>query len=320
MTIAALAPMPNSPTSADSTQAAQLLIVDGDAYAYRAFFAIRKLNSPTGQATNAIYGFIRMLTKMQAKLRPSHLIVVWDGGLAQERMTLLPEYKAHRDEMPADLEQQLDQIIEYLHASGVSTLMKEGCEADDCIAVLARQATEAGLQVVIASADKDFMQLVSPQIQLFNPNDKSETLWGAEQVRLKAGVEPTQIVDWLSLVGDSVDNIPGVKGVGPKTATDLLRQFGSVEELYRRLPEVSSDRLRANLQASVDIVRRNQQLVRLNEDVPCELSIDEMLVKQGDDQVLGQLYSRWGFRTLLHELEQSKLKDGDFFNEKAGAV
>jgi DNA polymerase-1 len=228
-------------------------------------------------------------------------------------MTLLPEYKAQRPEMPSDLEQQLDPIVEYLRAANIFSYLKESCEADDCIAAIARQATEAGMEVIIASSDKDFMQLVSSQVKLLNPHDKTNNLMGAEEVKRKTGVEPTQIVDWLSLIGDSVDNIPGVPGVGPKTATDLLRQFGSIDELFSRLPEVGSDRLRANLQASVELVRRNQQLVRLKDEIPCEVSLEVLTVKPGNDEALGRLFSGWGFKTMLHELEQARLKAGDFF-------
>src|SRR5271154_2008800 len=252
--------MQSSPKS-ESPARRRLLIVDGHAFAYRAFYAIRSLSSPEGAATNAIYGFIRMLGRMQAKIRPSHLAVVWDGGLAPERMTLHPEYKAQRPAMPHDLELQLDQIVDYLRAANIFSLMRADCEADDCIAALSRQAVTDGLEVVIASSDKDFMQLVSLEVRLLNPQEKTDALWGAEEVRTKTGVEPTQIVDWLSLTGDAVDNIPGVTGVGPKTATELLRQFGSIDFLYTRLEEVRSDRLRANLQASVEAVRRNQKLV-----------------------------------------------------------
>ena len=135
--------MQSSPTF-ESPARRRLLIVDGHAFAYRAFFAIRSLSSPDGAATNAIYGFIRMLVKMQAKIGPSHLIVVWDGGLAQERMTLHPEYKAQRPSMPDDLAKQLDQIVAYLRAANIFSLMQDDCEADDCIAALARQAVAEG--------------------------------------------------------------------------------------------------------------------------------------------------------------------------------
>ena len=283
-----------------------MLIVDGHAYAYRAFHAIRELRSPAGQPTNAIYGFIKMLAKMRARLSPSHLIVVWDGGLSAERMTALPEYKAQRPEMPAELGSQIDEIIRYLEAANIASFCREGVEADDYIACLARRAHNADMDVVIASSDKDFMQLVLPGIGLLNPNDKTETVWTADQVRAKSGVVPSQIVDWLSLLGDSVDNIPGVPGVGPKTAADLLRQFGSVVALYGRLQEVTSERLRSALTAAAEAVRRNQGLVRLREDLPCEFTPEEMADQPADAGRLAPLFRQWGFRSLLAELEAAQ--------------
>ena len=280
----------------------RLLIVDGHAYAYRAFHAIRGLRSPGGQPTNAIYGFVKMLAKMRAVVEPTHLIVVWDGGLSDERVALLPEYKAQRPGMPDDLKSQLDEIVSYLKAAGVASFCRKGVEADDYIACLARRAVEAGMEVVIASADKDFTQLVSGRIGLLNPNDKSEVIWTDEQVRAKTGVGPSQVVDWLSLTGDNVDNIPGVPGVGPKTAAELLGQFGSVRVLYERLDEVKSERLRAALRASMDVVRRNCELVRLRDDLPCEFSPDELAAKPADAGRLRELYRRWGFKTLLAAL------------------
>ena len=283
----------------------RLLIVDGHAYAYRAFHAIRGLRSPGGQPTNAIYGFVKMLAKMRAAVEPTHLIVVWDGGLDAGRMTALPEYKAQRPEMPDDLKSQLDGIVGYLKAVGVASFCREGVEADDYIACLARHAVEAGMKVIIASSDKDFTQLVSERIGLLNPNDKGEVIWTDEQVRAKTGVRPPQVVDWLSLTGDSVDNIPGVPGVGPKTAAELLGQFGSVRVLYERLDEVKSERLRAALRASTDVVRRNSELVRLRDDLPCKFSPDELAEKPADAGRLRELYRRWGFKTLLAALEES---------------
>jgi DNA polymerase-1 len=282
----------------------RLLIVDGHAYAYRAFHAIRSLRSPSGHPTNAIYGFVKMLAKMRAGIGPTHLIVVWDGGLSAVRMAALPEYKAHRPEMPDDLKPQLDEIVSYLEAAGVASFCRDGVEADDYIACLARHAADADMMVVIASADKDFMQLVSPRIGLLNPNDKSEAIWTDEQVRAKIGVEPSQVVDWLSLMGDSVDNIRGVRGVGPKTATDLLKQFGSVENLFNRLDEVKSEKLRAALRDSVETVRRNRELVRLH-DLPCEFLRDELTPKPADAGQLRELFTRWGFKGMLAALEES---------------
>ena len=282
-----------------------MLIIDGHAYAYRAFHAIRGLRSPSGQPTNAIYGFVKMLAKMRAAIEPTHLIVVWDGGLSAERIAVLPEYKAQRPAMPDDLRPQLDEMAGYLKAAGVTSFCREGVEADDYIACLARRASDAGMAVVIASSDKDFMQLVSARVGLLNPGDKSGTVWTDGQVRAKAGVEPSQIVDWLSLTGDSVDNIPGVPGVGPKTGAELLKQFGSVAALYERLDEVKSEKLRAALRGAADVVRRNRELVRLRDDLACEFLPDALAEKPADAGRLRELYQRWGFKGMLAALDES---------------
>jgi DNA polymerase I len=229
---------------------------------------------------------------------------VWDGGLSAERIARWPAYKAQRPGMPDDLKLQLDDIVHYLTAAGVASFCREGVEADDYIACLARRAADAGMTVVIASSDKDFMQLVSARVGLLNPNDKSETVWTDGQVRAKAGVGPLQIVDWLSLAGDTVDNIPGVPGVGPKTAAELLNQFGSVAALYERLDEVKSERLRSALRASADAVRRNRELVRLQDDLPCEFVPEALAGKSADAGRLRELYQRWGFKGMLAALEE----------------
>jgi DNA polymerase-1 len=160
--------------------------------------------------------------------------------------------------------------------------------------------------VVIASADKDFMQLVSERVGLFNPNDKSEAVWTAVQVREKTGVEPGQVVDWLSLMGDSVDNIPGVPGVGAKTAAGLLGQFDTVTNLFARLGEVKSERLRQALAGAADLVRRNVDMVRLRDDIPCDYSPSDYRVKPPEAEKLKQLFRRWGFKGMLAALEAPK--------------
>ena len=251
----------------------RLLIVDGHAYAYRAFHAIRELRSPAGQPTNAIYGFVKMLEKMRLAVKPTHLIVVWDGGLNAERLAALPDYKAQRPEMPPDLRPQLDGIVDFLAAAEIASHRQDGVEADDYIATLARRVAD-GWNVVIASSDKDFMQLVSARVGLLNPNDKTGTIWGREQVLAKTGVEPEQVADWLALMGDAVDNIPGVPGVGPKTAAELLKQFGAVDALLARLPEV-----------------------------PCEFAPERLVLGQGDRERLRRLFAGWGFKGLLAALQ-----------------
>jgi DNA polymerase-1 len=280
----------------------RILIVDGHAYAYRAYYAIRSLKGPTGRPTNAIYGFVKMLAKMRARVEFSHWIVVWDGGLSDARQALLPDYKAQRPEMPADLAVQLDEIGRYLQAANVASYCGMGVEADDYIAALTGAAVQVGWEAVIASSDKDFMQLVRPGVGLLNPNDKSETIWTAEQVWAKTGMQPEQIVDWLSLLGDAVDNIPGVPGVGQKTATSLLQEFGSVESLYARLEEVKPARIQQALRAAQGDVRRNQELVRLHSDVGEKVALATTAVHPADAVRLAELFREWGFRSLLAEV------------------
>ncbi|MBI3415829.1 MAG: hypothetical protein HY043_11025 [Verrucomicrobia bacterium] len=292
---------------------ARLLVVDGHAYAYRAFYAIRSLNSPSGAATNAIYGFIKMLAKMRALLEPTHVVVVWDGGLSEQRTASLPGYKAQRPPMPEDLGHQIEEIETYLAAARITSLCDAGVEADDRIATLTRHAVAAGANVVIASSDKDFMQLVSPQVGLLNPNDKSETIWSNEQVLAKTGVRPEQIVDWLSLIGDSVDNIPGVTGVGPKTATELIRQYGSAAGVFEKVGEIRSEKLRANLLAAREAVERNQRLIRLLDDLDGGFSFDNFADAAPDVARLRELYERWGFRSLRQELEAAPAAQSEFF-------
>ena len=282
----------------------RLLVVDGHAYAYRAFHAIRVLRGPDGRPTNAIFGFVKMLEKMRAALEPACVSVVWDGGLSAERVAAHPEYKAQRPEMPADLRPQLDELVEYLAAAGLTSYCGDQVEADDYIGCLARRAAAAGWSVVIASSDKDFMQLVSPQIGLWNPNDRSAVIWTREQVVAKTGVEPGQVAEWLALMGDAVDNIPGVPGVGPKTATELLRRFGSVDALFARLGEVTSEKLRTALGGAAERVRKNLRLVQLHE-VACEFVPEELAVRPAKREQLRELFRRWGFKGMLESLERT---------------
>jgi DNA polymerase-1 len=283
-------------------------MVDGHAYAYRSFHAIRSLQSPSGAPTNAIYGFIKALAKLRALVEPTHVAVIWDGGLHEERTAEHPEYKAQRPPMPDALPEQIEAIMGFLGAAGMTSLSRPGVEADDWIATLALRMVPT-IPVVIASADKDFLQLVRPGLSLLNPNDKTEKLWTAEDVRAKTGVEPAQVVDWLSLIGDAVDNIPGVPGVGPKTATELLCQFGTVEALYAGLAGVKSERVRAALQGSEAAVRRNQRLIRLREDQP-EVALTELMLRTPDRERLRELYAGWGFRSLLNEVSAETAEQG----------
>lgn len=282
----------------DRADGNRLLLVDGHGYAYRAFHAMGRMNAPDGRPTSAIFGFIRMFQKARDLVRPTHVAVIWDGGLDADRLEALPDYKGQRPEMPDELEVQLDEIDAYLAAAGVLSVCQDGVEADDLIGGLAMEAARAEWTVVIATSDKDFMQLVSDRVQLLNPGDKQQPLWGRERVREKTGVEPGQVVDWLSLVGDAVDNIEGVRGVGPKTAARLLNEFESVDRLYKVLPQVEPARVREALASARTRVERNRALVSLK----CELKDRPALAATQpgaeDRSRLFELFQSWGFRSM----------------------
>ncbi|HOX03335.1 MAG TPA: 5'-3' exonuclease H3TH domain-containing protein [Candidatus Paceibacterota bacterium] len=280
----------------------RLLLVDGHAYAYRAYHALQRLSGPDGAPTHAIYGFIKMLGRLRIDCSPTHWMVVWDGGLDAGRVAALPEYKSNRPPMPKDLAAQLPGMIEYLEAARVAWRQEDGIEADDAIASLCRQAVAQGAWVTVASSDKDFMQLVGERVGLENPSGAAGRRLGVSEVVEKTGVRPEQVVDWLSLIGDAVDNVAGVPGIGPKTASKLLAQFGSAEELYGRLSEVEPAAVREKLGSSQAVVRRNQGLIRLRSEVRVEMDWDGAAVRPGDEQRLRSLYERWGFRSLAAEL------------------
>ena len=284
----------------------RLLIIDGHAFAYRAFYAIRGLLSPSGQPTNAIYGFINMLTKLEAQVLPTHAVVVWDGGLDEERVEKLVDYKAQRDPMPDDMELQLDGMVKYLEAAGWASVCDEGVEADDRIGQLAKRAEGEGIEVVIASSDKDFLQLINDRVKMLNPADKSGEPIDAAAVVAKTGVRPEQIVDWLSLVGDTADNISGVPGVGIKTAAALLKEFGSLDAVYEHLENVKRDKLRDALVAAEPDVRRNQSLVALKLNLPGEPELADLRRGFQDSAKLEELYEAWGFNTLLNNLREAR--------------
>ncbi len=263
-----------------------LLLIDGTAMAYRAFYAIAELSRKDGTPTNAVYGFIKLFRNLVDTWKPTHAAVVFDKGMPQARLELLPTYKAQRKEMPDSLRDQIEAIKEYLDAATVPCLFEEGEEADDILASLAAFGGSPASKVLIATSDKDMFQLVNDTC-LIAAMTKAGVVMGAAEVKEKTGVEPRQIVDWLAMVGDTADNIPGVPGVGEKTAAKLMAQFGTIEQLWERIGEVASDRIRAALLESRHIIERNRKMMTLKFDVnvPREWSLLE-LKKPNPDRVL----------------------------------
>lgn len=281
-----------------------LLLLDAYSLIYRAFYAIRSLTGPDGQPVNAIYGLTKMLRKMTADHRPMYYAAVFDLGAPQKRLDLLPSYKAHRPPTPPDLDKQLPAIRESLQAMRVPIVEIEGEEADDIIATLAVHGARDGHNVLIASNDKDFMQIVSPCIRLLRPDGKEAAIIDPAGVEARYGVKPGQIVDFLSLLGDAVDNIPGAPGVGEKTAAQLLQTHGTLEGILAHVADIAKPRLREALIASADRVRANRQLIALQTDVPLSVAMEALKVQPPDPFALAPLFRRFGFKSLLAELEK----------------
>lgn len=286
--------------------AKKLILVDGTAALYRAYFAIRGLSTHAGQPTNAVFGFIRMLRQLRAVWQPTHWAVVFDGGTPAARRELLVEYKAQRPPMPDGLRDQVPLSEEYLELSGVAWVRREGQEADDVLASIAAWAEPGAGEILVATGDKDLMQLVGGKLSLVALTGKADAT-DSEGVRLKTGVAPHQVVEWLALVGDSSDNIPGVPGVGPKTAARLLTEYGSLDAVWSRLGELPSDKLRQALAGARELVRRNVALIRLRRDIENELGWDELVVRDPDAGKLLRYFERLEFKSLAQELREPGL-------------
>jgi DNA polymerase-1 len=276
-----------------------LYIVDAYNFLFRAFHALPPLTTTKGLQTGAIYGLCQMILRIEREQRPTHLCVVYDAPGDNFRNELFPAYKAHRPSMPPELAAQLGLVRRVVDAFGLAQLEVPGFEADDIIATLARTATAAGMEVVICSSDKDLMQLCGGDV--FVLDTMKNRRFGAEEVREKFGVAPEQVGDVLALMGDSIDNVPGVAGVGPKTAAELVNKFGSLEALLERVAEIKGKRGAAIAEARAAILV-SRELVRLREDVPLPRTLAELHRSDPDQQRLGELFRELEFSRLAEQL------------------
>ncbi|NNM51418.1 MAG: DNA polymerase I [Pseudomonadales bacterium] len=280
------------------------VLVDGSSYLYRAYHAMPPLVSAQGQATGAIRGVLNMLNKLVKTYAPTHMAVVFDAPGRTFRDDLYPAYKSHRPPMPDDLRNQIQPLHDLVNATGFPLLMHSGVEADDVIATLARQAAASGIQVLISTGDKDLAQLVGPFIRLINT--MNDHLLDEAGVMDKFGVPPARIVDYLALVGDSADNIPGVPGVGPKTAQRLLAQYGDVDNLLLHRDEVAG-KVGESLRACVEQLPLSRQLATVRDDVELGVLPKNLGIKPKNNEVLRALYQQLGFRSDLERLTTSDI-------------
>ncbi len=281
--------------------AEKLLLIDASSSIFRAFYALPSFANAKGVPTNATLGFTTMLQKLLRETQPDYLVVVWDSPGPKRRVELSPDYKATRDATPEDLRAQIPQIREIVDAYRLATREFPGEEADDVIATLARQAEAQQLEVLIVSGDKDLFQLVGPNVVVLD-TDKDQRI-GPKEVEERFGVPPAQMLDLRALTGDPSDNIPGVRGVGQKTAAKLISEFGSLDALLDRADEIKAKGQREKIVAGREDARLSRELSRLREDLPLPLVLDELRIVEPDRERLVALFRELEFKRLLDELD-----------------
>jgi DNA polymerase I len=282
----------------------RLLLVDGSSYLYRAFHAMPDLRNGAGEPTGAIYGMVNMMRRARAELQADHIACIFDAKGKTFRDEMYPDYKAHRSPMPEDLVKQIEPIHALVKALGWPVLMVSGVEADDVIGTLANQATQAGWETIISTGDKDLAQLVNASVTLINTmtNEKLDI----DGVIEKFGVPPERIVDYLSIIGDAVDNVPGVPKAGPKTAIKWLAEFGDLDNLMANADQVKGV-VGENLRASLTWLPQARQLITVKTD--CDLSphlpgLDDLHARPEDAALLRELFERYAFKTWLRDVEK----------------
>ena len=291
-----------------------LILVDGSSYLYRAYHAFPPLTNSAGEPTGAMYGVLNMLKSLLAQYNPSHVAVVFDAKGKTFRDELFEHYKSHRPPMPDELRAQIEPLHEMVRAMGLPLLAVSGVEADDVIGTLALEAEKKGLSVLISTGDKDMAQLVTPAITLINT--MNNTILGPEEVEQKYGVPPALIIDFLAMMGDSSDNIPGVPGVGEKTAQALLQGLGSMQTIYDNLDKVAdlgfrgAKTMATKLEQNRDVAFLSYQLATIKTDVELALPCEELTVTEPDTEALQALFSRYEFKRWLSDLQDGKWLQG----------
>lgn len=288
----------------------RLFLIDGSSYIFRAFFALPQVFNSSGLPTNAVFGFINTIVDLIKQHRPNYVVVALDAERRNFRHQLFPGYKANRSEPPAELIPQFPYVRRVLESLGIPMIELAGYEADDVIGTLCRLSADE-CDCVIVSGDKDLMQLVDERVQLF---DGAKNRWiGPNEVRNKFGVHPEQVVEVMGLTGDAVDNIPGVNGIGPKTASRLIRHFHTLEDLFDRLPEVEqlnlrgANRVRELLEEGKAQAFLSRRLATVKADVPIHVGLDELQCRAPDWFCAKPLFDELGFGNLLLLLQHQRL-------------
>ncbi len=287
-------------------QTERLFLLDGMALAYRAYYSFinRPLINSKGINTSAVYGFVMALSKILEDEKPEHIAVVFDTKAPTFRHKMYPEYKATRQKMPEDMSAQLDKLKEVVRAFNVPSIELHGYEADDIIGTLARRAEKEGVLTYMVTADKDFMQLISPKIKMYRPGKGGGEVEIVEEAGVfeKFGVGPEQVIDVLGLIGDTSDNIPGVPGIGPKTAMPLIQKYGSIPSLYEHLDDIPQKGTREKLAANKDLAFLSRELVTIHTEVPVAIDFHQLKASNADAKKLITLFDELEFKALASRI------------------
>ncbi len=295
-----------------------LYIVDASWFIFRSFHAIPPLNRADGTPVNAVFGFTTLLMKLLDDLNPDHLAITFDAGRKTFRNEIYPQYKANRSEPPEELIPQFDLIRDATKAFNLDCIEVQGFEADDLIATYTRLAVEAGANVTIISSDKDMMQLVSDKVRLLD-TIKNRSI-GPDEVVEKFGVGPEQVVEVQALAGDAIDNVPGVPGIGPKTAAQLIKEYGDVETVIARVREIKQPKRRESIIENADNARVSRKLVQLKDDVPILVPLEKLAMRTPNIETLIQFLSEQGFKSIIAKVQHKLREDGASIAEVKGIL
>lgn len=289
----------------------EIYIIDGSSYIYRAYHAIAPLSNSKGVATHAVLGFVTMVKRLMREKNPQYLVMAFDSRGPVFRHRLYDQYKANRPSMPDDLSVQIPYIKSFVAASNILMLEEQDVEADDIIASVVKKFTTDGHKVVIVSGDKDLLQLVSDEVVMWDP--MKDKIMDREAVKEKYGLPPDQLLDFFALVGDSSDNVPGVPGIGPKTAGKLIGDYVTLNGLYAHLDDLKKSKMKENIIVHRAQAYLSKELISLKSDVAIPGQLDKYLVQPGDDRQLAELYSELQFSSLLQGIDTSTAVPVDGF-------
>lgn len=284
----------------------RLILIDGSGYIFRAYYALPQMNRKDGTPVNAVFGFTNMLVKLIEDYGNEKLIVIFDAARENFRNKIYPQYKANRGETPEDLIPQFDLIKQSVKAFNIPQLELEGYEADDLIATYTHQATKLNIPSLIVSSDKDLMQLINDQVEMFDPMKNKKI--GIKEVVEKFGVKPNKVIQIQALTGDKIDNIPGAPGIGPKTALELIKQFGDIDELIKNVEKIKQEKRKNIIRDSETDIRISLELVKLDNNVHLPLSIDKIIPYselQNQLKNIKQFLIEQNFKTIIQRIENN---------------